>query len=81
MVNREIVTEDLAREADMVMESFRKAFKDRHYMGAWCGKTFGYNDDNEYNAFLELEHGYYWFRMIDRKGDYNLYLHVIGRDK
>jgi hypothetical protein len=26
-----------------------------------------------------MEHGFYWLRMITRKGDYNLYLHCISK--
>lgn len=29
-------------------------------------------------GYLEMEHGRYWLRMITRKGDYNLYLHVLS---
>ena len=36
-------------------------------------------DPTEGNAYLELEHGRYWLRMITRKGDYNLYLHVLSK--
>ena len=35
-------------------------------------------DPTEGNAYLEMEHGCYWLRMITRKGDYNLYLHVLS---
>ena len=36
-------------------------------------------DPTEGNAYLELEHGRYWLRLITRKGDYNLYLHVLSK--
>lgn len=80
-VNWELKTEELAKEADEVYASFRKAFPDlkavRDYVEHDAEKLDG--DPTEGNAYLELEHGRYWFRMITRKGDYNLYLHVLSK--
>ena len=79
-VNPSLLTVKLRDEFNMVYDSFRKAFKDREDMAAWCHKSAAPTaDDTEFNAFLELEHGYYWFRLITRRGDYNLYLHCYSR--
>ncbi len=37
------------------------------------------DDPTEGNAYLEMELGLYCLRMIARKGDYNLYLHVLSK--
>lgn len=79
-INWELKTEKLAREADSVYAAFRKAFPDlkavRSYVEHEAEKL---DDPTEGNAYLEMEHGVYWLRMITRKGDYNLYLHVLSR--
>ena len=75
-----LCTDDLAKEFDSVLDAFRRAFKDRQEMSKWCrayaGKT---GSDDEYSAYYEGSLGFYWFRMITRRGDYNLYLHCLSK--
>ena len=79
-VHNDLLTPDLLVEFNAVMDAFRRAFKDRHAMSRWCsthaGKT---GDDSEYNAYYIGDNGFYWFRMITRRGDYNLYLHCFSK--
>lgn len=35
----------------------------------------------EYNLFSETPRLYIWIRLIDRKGDYNMYLHFYEKEK
>ena len=80
-VNWQLKTGELAKEADEVYALFRKAFPDlaevRDYVAHDAEQVDG--DPTEGNAYLELEYGRYWFWMITRKGDYNLYLHVLSK--
>ena len=78
-VHDNLRTPELVAEFDAVLDAFRRAFKDLRTMSKWCsanaGKTGSYD---EYNAYYEGEHGFYWFRMITRRGDYNLYLYCYS---
>ena len=80
-VNWNLKTKELAAEADEVYDNFKKAFPDlkavRDYVEHYAERLDG--DSTEGNAYLELEHGRYWLRLITRKGDYNLYLHVLSK--
>ena len=80
-VNWNLKTRELASEADEVFDNFKKAFPDleavREYVEHDAEPLDG--DPTEGNAYLELEHGRYWLRLITRKGDYNLYLHVLSK--
>ena len=79
-INRELETPELIREFDSLYDSFRQVFPSREAMTIYCrSHAEPTSDSTEYNAYLELEHGFYWFRMITRKGDYNLYLHCISK--
>ena len=79
-VHWELKTPELTKEADELYDAFKKAFPDleavRDYVEHDAEKT---GDLTEGNAYLELEHGRYWLRLITRKGDYNLYLHVLSK--
>lgn len=79
-VNWELGTLELVQEADAVYEAFRKSFPDlkavRDFVEHDAEQMEG--DPTEGNAYLEMEHGCYVFRLITRKGDYNLYLHVLS---
>lgn len=79
-VHWELKTPELTKEADELYDAFKKAFPDleavRDYVEHDAEKT---GDLTEGNAYLELEHGRYWLRLISRKGDYNLYLHVLSK--
>lgn len=79
-VHDAIGTPALIDEFDEVYDAFMRTFKDLHSMSKWCsanaGRTGSYD---EYNAYYEGEFGFYWFRMITRRKDYNLYLHCYSR--
>jgi len=79
-VHKDLYTQELGAEFDAVYDAFCRSFKDRQAMSKWCsanaGKTGAYD---EYNAYYEGDHGFYWFRMITRRGDYNLYLHCFSK--
>ena len=81
-IHWELKTSELVQEADAVYEAFKKAFPDlkavRDYVEHDAEPMEG--DPTEGNAYLEMEHGRYWLRMITRKGDYNLYLHVLSNE-
>ena len=80
-VHMELKTPELVKEIDDVYVAFQKAFPDlydvREYVEHEAERLDG--DPTEGNAYLELEHGCYWLRLITRKGDYNLYLHVLSK--
>lgn len=79
-VNRELETPELIREFDSLYDDFLKVFPSREAMGVYCrSHAEATSDPTEFNAYLELEHGFYWLRMITRKGDYNLYLHCLSK--
>ena len=79
-VNRELETPELIREFDSLYDDFLKVFPSREAMGVYCrSHAEPTSDPTEFNAYLELEHGFYWLRMITRKGDYNLYLHCLSK--
>ena len=72
---------ELTVEFDAVYDAFRRTFKDRAAMASWCGCHAGRTGDStEYNAYYEGNKGFYWLRMITRRGDYNLYLHCFSKD-
>lgn len=80
-VNGALRTEALVREFDGLMDQFRRGFPDL----AALRRFFRENgeptsDPTEFNMYLEGEHGNYWFRVILRQGDYNLYLHAFSRN-
>ena len=78
--NDKVVVLDADLAAATMTNAFKKAFPDleavRDYVEHDAEKT---GDPTEGNAYLELEHGRYWLRLITRKGDYNLYLHVLSK--
>ena len=80
-VHWELNTPELVEEFKQVYAEFKKDFPT-------LGSVIRYveheaetmdNDPDEGNAYLELQHGLYWLRMITRKGDYNLYLTCLSR--
>ena len=79
-LHQTILTDELAAEFDAVLSAFRRSFKDIRTMSAWCGRNAGRTGSyDEYNAYYEGDFGFYWFRMITRRGDYNLYLHCYSK--
>lgn len=80
-VNKELAYPDLITEFDSVHEAFIEEFPDLKTLRAYCfdNAQFLSQDNTECNLYLEGEHGLYWFRIILRKGDYNLYLHCFSK--
>lgn len=78
-VNDGLRTDDLVAEVNAVYDAFKRSFKDRMAMGSWCRANLSSSGDDEYSAYYLGKHGFYWLRMIDRRGDYNLYLHCYSR--
>ena len=81
LIHKELYTKELGDEMDEVYNSFKKTFGNLQDMSYWCEENAGRTSDNtEYNAFLDMLHGYYWLRIITRPGDYNLYLHCYSKN-
>ena len=79
-LNGALMTPELSKEFDKVYGTFVQAFPNREAMRKFCvERAERTEDETEFNAYMVLEHGFYWFRMITRKGDYNLYLHCLSR--
>ena len=79
-IHKGLMVPALVEEVDKVYVAFQKDFADvkaiRYYIDHLAERT---DDPAEGNAYLEMEHGLYRLRMIARKGDYNLYLHVLSK--
>ena len=79
-IHKDLMVPALVKEVDEVYVAFQKAFTDvkavRDYIDHHAERT---DDPTEGNAYLEMELGLYCLRMIARKGDYNLYLHVLSK--
>ena len=79
-IHRQLETPELVREFDAVYAAFCREFPDFHAVCDFCRTSAEpTSSDTEYNAYLEGEHGVYWFRFITRYRDYNLYLHCLSR--
>ena len=79
-INRSLGTPELITEFDSVYDAFLKAFPTREAMRKYClAHAEPTSEGTEFNAYLTMEYGFYWLRMITRKGDYNLYLHCISK--
>lgn len=79
-VHKELETKELITELNSVFEDFIAEFPTMDELADFCLEKAGpTSDPDEFNAYLELEHGFYWFRMIIRTRDYNLYLHCISK--
>jgi len=79
-INRSLGTPELIAEFDSVYDAFLKAFPTREAMRKYCMEhAEPTTEATEFNAYLTMEYGFYWLRMITRKGDYNLYLHCISK--
>lgn len=81
-VNKGLNDDDLIDEFDAVYNAFTEAFPSRTAMERYCMRELepASTEGTEYNAYLDLDGpGFYWLRMITRKGDYNLYLHCYSK--
>ena len=79
-VHPDVATSELIDEFNAVLDAFRRSFRDLGAMRQWCHANGGRTDDrDEYNAYYDGRYGYFWFRMITRRGDYNLYLHCFSK--
>lgn len=73
-------THALVQELDSVYDAFKRSFHDRIAMASWCYRYAAQDSDDEFSAYYVGEYGFYWFRMISRRGDYNLYLHCYSKE-
>ena len=80
-INDKVKTHELVDELNAVYDAFKRSFKDRETMATWCRRNLNWLGDDEFNAYYTGDHGFYWFRMIGRRGDYNLYLHCYSIDE
>ena len=80
-VHPDLETPQILREFDAVCKAFFEAFPSLEALKEYCEKkTAQTPDPTEFNAYLNLEYGYYWLRMITREKDYNLYLRCYKRN-
>lgn len=83
-IHENLFSMPLANEFDDVMSHFFDEFEDLTNMSAWCREhaqhVGPWCNGDEYNAFLEGELGFYWFRMRTQRKDYNLYLYCYSKD-
>ena len=78
--HKEHETPELIAEFDMVYEAFTESFPTFTDMKDYCFENAEpTGNPTEFNAYLELEHGWYWLRLITRPRDYNLYLHCYSK--
>ena len=78
--NKELFTPELAKELDGVYDAFIAAFPDLPSLQRYCWNSAGTTTDKtEFNVYLERPIGFYWLRLITRKGDYNLSLHCYSK--
>lgn len=79
-VNRGLETKELTTEFDGVYNDFIKEFPTLDALRRFCQiNAQPTGDPTEFNLYLERKHGFYWLRVITRKGDYNLYLHCLSK--
>ena len=78
-LHKELASPDIASELDTVRDAFFRSFKDLDAMRKWCVSNAQRVGDGEYNAWYETPKALYKFRMITRRGDYNLYLHCFSK--
>jgi len=78
-VNNDIETPELIEEFDSVYSDFMETFPSLKDLEKYCMQLEPTSDRTEYNTYLSRKHGWYWLRIITRKGDYNLYLHCYKK--
>ncbi len=79
-VNPDLSNESILTELGQVGDAFMRSFKNLRTMTKWCIENADSNyDSTEFNAWYIGTMGIYRFRMITRRGDYNLYLHCLDR--
>ncbi len=78
--NNKLATKELIQEFDAVYAAFCTDFLSLEAVKALCSDfAQPTSDPTEFNVYLVGKYGYYWMRLITRKGDYNLYLHCYSR--
>ena len=78
-VDTTLETPELVHEFDQVLSDFREDFPSLDHAKRFCREHARRSEDDEYNLYLELEHGLYWFRFRFYRGDYNLYLYCYSK--
>lgn len=77
--NMDVKTPELVKEFETVYEDFVRDFHKLGVLERFCRDTAQHMGGEEYHAYLELEHGLYWFRCRFYPGDYNLYLYGCSK--
>lgn len=73
--NQKLETQERIAELDALYALFCKQVKSLQSLNAFCRQYAGPDEDqDEFNGYVQTEHGVYWFHFILRRGDYNLYL-------
>lgn len=80
-LNDLVQSPELIEEFDHFKEQLLSSFPDLCAMTSFCRSYADpvNNSDTEFNMYASLDHGFYWIRMITRKGDYNMYIHCISK--
>ena len=79
-INRDLESTELVKEVDSLFADILNEFPDLKTMTSYCHTHFEDPwDKTVFDYYLELEYGFYWLKMITRKGDYNLYLHCFSK--
>jgi len=78
-VHPELHDPKLIKEFDRVYNAFAREFEDLAAVERFFSERGEQIGPDEYNAYLELKYGFYWFRVRIGWGDYNLHLHCLSR--
>ena len=66
-------------EIDTIFDEIQDNIKNLHILHEFAKVHCADISNDESNGFLEGEQYDYWFRFIFRKGDYNMYMHVLKK--
>lgn len=72
----------MAAELNRVYAEFVRAFPKLITVNRYCCQNLEPAEcsTDVYYMFLSGEHANFWFRIITRRGDYNLYLYAFAKD-
>ena len=81
-LNDLVQSPELIEEFDRFKEQLLSSFPDLKALTSFCRSYAdpASNSDTEFNMYASLDYGFYWIRMITRKGDYNMYIHCISKN-
>lgn len=85
--HQEMLTRERAAEIDAVYDALiaKNCFSGLNALRGFCDANAAESahpgdGEGEHDFYYEGEHCNYWLRLITRKGDYNMYLHVFVRE-